>query len=420
VKLRLQWLAPGGEVLFDSQAPGVTPPLALADLAKGLAPGEKLNITRQGAVPTVMAQLQGHEAQAEPAAPWLTRLILRLPADTSAVRLSASDEVATPNARYRLQLTGDLQSVDRSLGATATRLSWFVGAMLAAIALAWLIIDVGLVRRVAVLTQRAAALQYNMQDPQVERRLGDLEVADLRGPDELGILAGSLAALLQRVKDGARREHIRAEQELDRWHAVGHEIMSPLQSLMVLHGASDDPSHRYVQRMQQAVRVLYGTASPSEAIESATLAVGTLDLNAFLQHVASNAPFAGIANVHYSAQPQAVMVRADEYSLEDAVTHVLRNADRHRVPGSPITLTLAGDARMAELRIHNLGPGIDASLLERVFDYGVSDQDPNTTGERRGQGLFVARTYMAKMDGTIGALNLDDGVAFVLRLVRAA
>ena len=40
------------------------------------------------------------------------------------------------------------------------------------------------------------------------------------------------------------------------WHAVGHEIMSPLQSLMVLHPQSDDTSHRYVQRMQQAVKQL--------------------------------------------------------------------------------------------------------------------------------------------------------------------
>ena len=39
------------------------------------------------------------------------------------------------------------------------------------------------------------------------------------------------------------------------WHAVGHEIMSPLQSLLVLHGHADDPSYRYINRMQQAVRV---------------------------------------------------------------------------------------------------------------------------------------------------------------------
>src|SRR5256885_14311327 len=71
-----------------------------------------------------------------------------------------------------------------------------------------------------------------------------------------------------RVKDDLQREQLRAQQERDMWHAVGHEIMSPLQSLMVLYGP-DDPGHRYVQRMQQAVHVLYGTASPAEALQAA-------------------------------------------------------------------------------------------------------------------------------------------------------
>ena len=34
----------------------------------------------------------------------------------------------------------------------------------------------------------------------------------------------------------------------------------------------------------------------------------------------------------------------------------------------------------------------------------------------RGQGLFVARTYMAKMGGTIVAANVEGGVVFTLTL----
>jgi signal transduction histidine kinase len=194
--------------------------------------------------------------------------------------------------------------------------------------------------------------------------------------------------------------------------------MSPLQSLMVLHGQPQDPSHRYVQRMQQAVRVLYGTASPSEAIEAAALRMATFDIAEFLRHVADNAPFAGIADVRFLAPATAVPVQADEHSLEDVVTHVLRNADRHRLPGTPVTLTLQADGAMAEVGIHNQGPTIEPALLERIFEYGVSDLDAADAGPRRGQGLFVARTYMAKMGGTIEARNVEDGVRFVLRLAR--
>ena len=156
-----------------------------------------------------------------------------------------------------MAFTGHLRGVELGLAAVATRLSWYLGAMLGAIALAWPVIEVGLIRRVTALTRRAAAVSYNVQPGHTGPRLGDLDVSDLRGSDELGILAGGLADLLQRVKDDMHREQLRAGQERDMWHAVGHEIMSPLQSLMVLHGP-DDPGHRYVQRMQQAVHVLYG------------------------------------------------------------------------------------------------------------------------------------------------------------------
>jgi len=430
VNLRLQWLAPGGELLFDSAAPGATAPLALSDLQRQLLPGEQLRIDR-GPVSAAgpWLSLRGGEVE-EPASPWLTRLILRLPAVREATtsgneQLLAGEILVLPSGPYRLQLTGDLRSVDRGLGVTATRLSGFFGAMLALIALAWLFIELSLLRRMVSLTRRAAALSYNMQDPLVDRRLGELEVADLRGKDELGILAGTLSDLLQRVKDGARREHLRAEQERDQWHAVGHEIMSPLQSLMVLHADPDDASHRYVQRMQQAVRVLYGTASPSEAIASAALQLGLLDLGSFVQQVAQNAAYAGIEQVQHEpseAGAGSVLVRADEYPLEDVVTHVLRNADRHREPGTVIRLSLHCDGAMAELGVHNTGPAIAPELMQRIFEYGVSTQEdsvagtPGTSGARRGQGLFVARTYMAKMGGTISAHNVEGGVSFLLRL----
>jgi signal transduction histidine kinase len=299
---------------------------------------------------------------------------------------------------------------------------WFVGALLVAIALTWAAIELRVIRRITVLTKRAAAVSRSVKGS--EGGEISLDVADLRGSDELGLLAGTLADLMQRVNDDVRREHIRAAQEKDQWHAVGHEIMSPLQSLMVLHGSADDPSHRYIQRMQQAVRVLYGQASPTEAFEATTLGVQALDLNEFLRHVAENAPHAGIADVRYAPLAQPVLVKGDEYALEDVVTHVLRNAERHRTPGSAITLTLDVQAHHAELLIHNTGEPIADELIERIFEYGVSDAAGSAdrgaeANGHRGQGLFVARTYMAKMGGTIAARNEGDGVSFVLRLQRA-
>jgi signal transduction histidine kinase len=415
-------LAPGaGAALLDSDAPGAVLPPTLADLRQALLPGETLQIRKLGASRPDTITLKGVEDPGDVSSPWLTRLIRRLPVDMAVAPLVARDVIATPVGSYEVQLGGDVRGIERTLSVVATRVSWFVGAMLAAIGLAWLLIEVGLIRRITVLTRRAAAVSYNVQDARVEKRIGELDVSDLRGKDELGILAGGLADLLQRVKDDVQREHIRAQQERDMWHAVGHEIMSPLQSLMVLHPDAGDASHRYVQRMQQAVKVLYSQASPSEALKAATLQVDALDLNEFLTHVAGNAHFAGMHGVRYEPQDAPVMVRADEFSLEDVVTHILRNADRHRRPGTPITLTLQTEAGTATVSVHNEGEPIEPGMLERIFEYGVSGSVPEGEAAapgQRGQGLFVARTYMSKMGGTIEARNEVGGVSLVLVLQR--
>ncbi len=433
IVVHLQVLAPSGATLFDSNQPDATPPFGLADLQPLLLPGESLRLAKAGPQgDTELALLQGGElpGAAEPS-PWdrfTAQLIRRLPVDGYEQALVAQDTIATPLGRYELTLTGDVRSVNRTLGRVAARVGWIVVAMLAAILLAWVAIELRIVRRIKLLTQRAAAVRLGvkaLREGETDDEIR-LDTVGVLGSDELGLLAGTLAELLERVNDDVRREQIRTAQEREQWHAVGHEIMSPLQSLLALHPGDDDPSQRYLRRMQQAVRVLYGQASPTEAFEATTLPVQALDVDEFLRHVADNAPHAGIPDVRYAGAGAPCLVRGDAYALEDVVTHVLRNADRYRPAGTPIEIRLAeGDAGAVEVRIHNQGVAIPDALIDRVFEYGVSDAagDPGADPGHRGQGLFVARTYMAKMGGTIAARNepadRGGGVSFVLRLARA-
>src|SRR5471032_2854416 len=188
---------------------------------------------------------------------------------------------------------------------------------------------------------------------------------------------------------------------------------------MVLHGGADDQTHRYINRMQQAIRVLYGRASQSEAFQSSELQVAEVDLTAFLRNVAANASCVGIDGVVFHGAAEPLTARADEYSLEDVVTHVLRNAERYRPPGSPIVITLEGGDTGATITIRNQGPQVAADMIGKIFEYGVSDQPESGAEGNRGQGLFVAKTYMAKMGGTIVAQNQANGVSFILNLQRS-
>jgi light-regulated signal transduction histidine kinase (bacteriophytochrome) len=146
--------------------------------------------------------------------------------------------------------------------------------------------------------------------------------------------------------------------------------MSPLQSLLVLHGNAGDPSYRYIYRMQQAVRVLYGNASPSEAFQSSTLKVQAIDIGELLRNVADNS---GFVDVRCAAAYEPVWVRADEFPLEDVFSHILKNADRYRQPGTPITLILQTTETAATVIIHNVGQPIAEDFMDKIFEYGVSE-----------------------------------------------
>ncbi len=463
IDVGVQWLAPGGGApLFDSAQAGATAPFSLSDLAAQLLPGETLQLHKIGAdadaaAAPPLATLTGTQPPVPPSSSWMpqavsdalgraiTSLLRRLPVEGGDAPIEATETIRTAAGAYELHGVGDERGANRGLAVVATRVSWFVVAMLVALALAWGAIEWTIIRRITMLTKRSRAVTADVVDDASGARARDgrwstLDIADLRSADELGVLAACLAELMQRVNEGMQRERLRAEQEKDQWMAVGHEIMSPLQSLIALHGAEGDASRRYILRMQQAIRVLYGSASPSEAFQSTTLQLATLELDAFLAAVAANAPHAGIADVRYDGPGPAVVVRADEYSLEDVVTHVLQNAQRHRTPGTPITLRLLADETSATVELRNVGAAIDAALIDRIFEYGVSGADdavvdrapgeqvaavPRAGGEapaglaqQRGQGLFVAKTYMAKMGGTIAAENVVDGVRIVLSLPR--
>ncbi|MEO8307325.1 MAG: HAMP domain-containing sensor histidine kinase [Pseudomonadota bacterium] len=414
IKVHLQVYAPGtGKPLFDSDEFGATVPFALTDLRAQLPAGETLTIRKAGATADLVS-LRGVEDDSTRPSLLLSRLVGWLPIEDASKPLADSRVVSTAMGDYELHVIGDTRSVDRNIGRVAARMLWFVTAMLVAILITWLAIEARIIRRITLLTRRAAAVKKSVHGSEGLA----LDLSDLQGRDELGLLASVLAQLLQRINEDAKREQIRADQEKDLLHAVGHEILSPLQSLLALHEAPNDPSLRYIRRMQQAVRLLYGSATPTEAILSAALQVSTLDVEAFLRHVADNAIHAGIRNVQFESSAGPLIVKADAYSLEDVITHVLTNADRYRLPGTPVRITLQRTATAVQVHLYNQGPRIPDGLLNRIFEYGVSDAGDSNHGNR-GQGLFVARTYMAKMGGTIEAHNLPEGVEIVLSLAIA-
>ena len=121
--------------------------------------------------------------------------------------------------------------------------------------------------------------------------------------------------------------------------------------------------------------MLYGQASPSEALAAAQLDLSPLDLDAFLREVAANAAYAGIDDVRYDCpasaaararRPVLAGGRRDAHPAQRA-TGIARRARRSRC-------RCARDGRQAlVLGSTTPAPRRRSRCSTRIFDYGVSD-----------------------------------------------
>lgn len=225
----------------------------------------------------------------------------------------------------------------------------------------------------------------------------------------------ALRALLERERLLVSAEQARAAQEQDTLRAIGHEIRSPLQSLSAIHDKLGGDGQRYVKRMLRALDALYGASAPNLGLQAASIEVEDIDLRDFLERVARNAPDAGVESVTFSGPPSSVNVRADPAALEEVLSHLLSNAAHFRVPGSAIAIALSVEGRQVEVSVTNDGARISPAMLGRIFEYGVTDR-PGDGAQGRGQGLFVAKTNVTRMGGSIRARNTATGVSVLFQL----
>lgn len=312
---------------------------------------------------------------------------------------------------YEMVYRSSVRGLDPELVRSAASVVAYAVLMIAVAAGAWLTIEFGVIRRVTRLTGRTRLVSLAIR---TDGNLKQFDYSKLRGRDELGVLATGLDDLLKRIADDVQANAARLESERRLLRAIGHEIRGPLQSLTAVLAGSD-PGEGYVRRMLKAVATLYGSSSPTDGFENAELENEKMDLAAFLDKVAQNSPLAGIDNVQYRGPRSGVQIKGDQSALEDVISHVLRNAQRYRPKGTPIDMALAVRSGTAFVSIQNSGPPIPADLIDRIFDYGVSETPEGPDGNQ-GQGLFVAVKYLAKMAGTISVTNLASGVEFMIEL----
>jgi len=234
--------------------------------------------------------------------------------------------------------------------------------------------------------------------------------------------------LLRRQLEVAREELAREQDAARHWRALAevarllaHELRNPLASMelqagLLMGSQGLRPGDREsASRLQAGVRYLTATLNnivhfhQPGAAEAATTEVATLIRQAcdFL------APLAEQAGVHlrFTDRLAGARIAADPYRLQQVLLNLALNAIRVMPEGGRLRVTGWRGGGWVWIAFLDNGPGVPASLRDRLFAPGVSSRPDGL-----GLGLAVAKSILEQHGGAIRLLPTRRGAGFLITL----
>jgi signal transduction histidine kinase len=302
--------------------------------------------------------------------------------------------------------------------------------MLALLA-AWLAGDILIVQRVRKLMDTARSIAAG----KLEARSG-IEY----GSEEIGHLAKALddmAETLQKKETArslAERELRAADQRKDEFLAMlAHELRNPLAPistgahlLKLLHSDNAQITQtcaiiaRQVEHMTSLVDDLLDVSRVTRGLVSLT--TQPLDLKKVIEDAAEQVRPLVNARRHrvvLDLPQEPAMVKGDHKRLVQVVANLLGNATKYTPEGGHIQLRLAREYDHYVLTVTDDGIGMEAGLVERVFDlFTQAERTPDRSQGGLGLGLALAKSLVELHGGQVAAYSagLGTGSTFTVRL----
>lgn len=325
--------------------------------------------------------------------------------------LSAAMPVALPDSALVL-MTVNARDITRTVRAER----WRLGIVVGLVTMASVLLSLFLARTIVDPLRRLARAAVRV-------RLGRArEVIVPRLPsrrDEIGTLARALSdmtqALRERIDAG---EHFAAD--------VSHELKNPIASLRSAIEGMDrvsDPGQRAqllaiasedVRRLDRLVSDI-SEASRVDAQLSRTrfdrIDIGAM-IEAMLAARAARRSDATAAPRLAFARPRkdTAAVMGDGHRLERAIDNIIDNALSFSPPDGLVCVAATAVYGTVRIRIDDEGPGIPPAQREAIFRRFHSERPPGEAfGQHSGLGLAIARTIIEGHQGSIAALDREDG-----------
>jgi signal transduction histidine kinase len=244
--------------------------------------------------------------------------------------------------------------------------------------------------------------------------------------DELGRLAATMNAMLERLDGAARRQR-------DLVADVSHDLQSPLTAQRVaLEVALSRPDQVDADRLREEV---LGATAQMERLVGNLLVVASLDaetaappalidLDGLVLEEAARARSGGGKEVDTSAVSGAP-AHANADDVRRVVRNLLDNAVVHARARVTLTVDLVDDpgegiARSwAQLLVTDDGPGVPPESRERIFERFYRADAARSHDGGSGLGLSIARALAERNGGRLDLVAADGGTTMRLRLPSA-
>lgn len=301
----------------------------------------------------------------------------------------------------------------RDITRTVRAERWRLGVVLGVVTLASVLLSLFLARTIVDPLRRLARAA-------VQVRLGRArEVIVPRLPsrrDEIGTLARALSDMTQTLRERIDAgEHFAAD--------VSHELKNPIASLRSAIEGLDrvsDPGQRQqllaiagedVRRLDRLVSDI-SEASRMDAELSRTR-FERIDLGAMIEAMLAGRAARSEAGPRIAfARPRkgTAEVMGDGHRLERAIDNVIDNALSFSPDDGLVCVAATSAQGQVRIRIDDEGPGIAIGQREAVFRRFHSERPAGEAfGRHSGLGLAIARTIIEGHQGSIVALDREDG-----------
>lgn len=327
--------------------------------------------------------------------------------------LSAAIPATLDEARSVLLMTVNARDITRTVRAER----WRLGVVLGLVTLASVLLSLFLARTIVDPLRRLARAAVRV-------RLGrEREVIVPRLPsrrDEIGTLARALSDmthnLRQRIDAG---EHFAAD--------ITHELKNPIASLRsAIEGLErvTDPGQRTqllgiagedVLRLDRLVTDISEASRVDAQLSRARF--DRIDMGQMIEamldgRAARRQPGAADAPRIAFARPRTgtANVMGDGHRLERAIDNIVDNALSFSPPGGLVCVSATRVEDRVLIRVDDEGPGIAPSQREAIFRRFHSERpETEAFGQHSGLGLAIARTIVEGHQGSIVALDREDG-----------